>query len=298
MCQSLILRFLSSFVLLFSASHAFALEDDYWGFCKDGKAYSDAALQVPRPAADWVCQAPTADQTGEAVERNSLRCLLDQSANCQVGAGGLMATHGGHNVPREAWYWIPGVTNEFPDVRCECGCFTGDVEVLTDRGPMRMDRAAADATVLGGISMGILDAESGVTKGSRRLTKRDFVVGPEEKPVVHLETTAGRSLTMTDSHPVLIARDGTWQMMRAENLQVGDVLVTGEMGEDSVRALSSYRLPEEQKLVYNFDTQGVNDYEHLIVANGLRVGDLHWQKRLAERDHRAANLLRFAPRKS
>jgi hypothetical protein len=286
---------LSVLSLLFTwSAQSFAADSEYWGFCDGAKAYADAAFTVAKPDADWVCQAPTADQTGEAIERNTLRCLLDQKETCQVGAGGDTAVRGDHNVPRGAWYWIPGATTEYPDVRCECGCFTGDVEVLTHLGPVRMDEAAKKASSLGGLSMAVFGSEAGDFKGSARLKNPDFVVGPEEKPIVHISTASGKTLTLTDSHPMLVRREGNWLMTRAENLVFGDVLMNVNGTEDSVAELSSYLLPESNRLVYNFDTKGKTDYEHIIVANGLRVGDLHWQKRLDEQNHRAENLLKFA----
>lgn len=276
------------------SGHSYAIDNEYWGFCNNGQAYNDAGFTSPKPDADWVCQAPTADQTGEAIERNTLRCLLDQKESCQTNAGGDPGSRGDHNVPRGAWYWIPGATDQYPDVRCECGCFTGDVEVLTHLGPMRMDIVSAKASALGGVSIAVLADETARLKGSSRLRNPDFVVGPEEKPIVHIVTSAGHSLTMTDSHPVLVQRDGSWQMVRAERLAFGDALLDANGGEEKVTELTSYLLPERSRLVYNFDTKGANEYEHIILANGLRVGDLNWQKRLAEQNSRSENLLKFA----
>jgi hypothetical protein len=291
-----IFRFVLWTFCLAWAAAAHAIDGEYWGFCNGTRAYTDAAYTEAKPQADWVCQAPTADAAGEAIERNTLRCLLDQKQSCQLGGGGDAASRGDHNVPRDAWYWIPGATVQYPDVRCQCGCFAGDVEVLTHLGPMRMDEASQKASSLGGLSMAIFTSEQSGVKGSARLRNSDFVVGPEEKPLVHIITAAGKTLSLTDSHPVLVMRAGSWQMLRAEDLSVGDKLMSGTGTEDSVMELTSYRLPEASRLVYNFNTQGKNDYEHIVVANGLRVGDLNWQKRLDERHSRSDNFLKFAPR--
>jgi hypothetical protein len=283
-----------SLLFLSWASLSHAIESEYWGFCNAGKAYNDAGFTSPKSDADWVCQAPTADATGEAIERNTLRCLLDQKESCQLDAGGDPGARGDHNVPRSAWYWIPGATLDYPDVRCECGCFTADVEVLTHLGPMRMDKAAENASSLGGLSMAIFASDHSGYKGSLRLTNKDFVVGPEEKPIVRIMTSSGHTLTMTDAHPVLVLRDDAWQMVRAESLGYGDILMSAKGGEEKVTEVTSYLLPELNRLVYNFDTNGANEYEHIIVANNLRVGDLNWQKRLSEKNSRSENFLKFA----
>lgn len=276
------------------SSNAYSIESEYWGFCKEGKAFNDAGFTSRKPDADWVCQAPTANETGEAIERNTLRCLLDQKQACQVGFGGDPSERGDHNVPGGAWYWIPGASQQHPDVRCECGCFTGDVEVLTHLGPMRMDIVSQNASALGGISVEVLGGETAELKASARLRNPDFVVGPEEKPIVHIVTSADHSLTMTDSHPILVLRNDNWQMVRAEDLNFGDTLMNAAGVEEKVTELTSYLLPDSNRLVYNFDTKGKTDYEHIIVANNLRVGDLNWQKRLDEQKHRTENLLKFA----
>ncbi|MDQ3233855.1 MAG: Hint domain-containing protein [Pseudobdellovibrionaceae bacterium] len=280
-------------LLLTLSASAYGIDNEFWGFCKDGKAFSDAAMTLPKAESDWVCALPTGAETGIHVETSTARCLLDQRENCEFGAGGSGA-RGDHNVPRAAWYWLAGLTADQPDVRCECGCFTGDVKVLTHLGPMRLDEASTKASSLGGISMAVQRDERGGYKGSARLTNKNFVVGPEEKPIVHIATVSGQNLTMTDGHPVLVLRKGNWQMVRAEELVFGDTVMSAEGTEDKVSEITSHLLPESDRLVYNFDTQGKSDYEHIIFANGLRVGDLHWQKRLSEENSRSENLLKFA----
>ena len=99
-----------------------AAPDDEWGFCKGKLAYKEATYTTRKPASDWLCSTPTAKETGDAVTPNTLRCLNGQRRECEIGAGGI-AGRGSHNVPRNAWYWIPGSTLKFPDVRCQCGCF-------------------------------------------------------------------------------------------------------------------------------------------------------------------------------
>lgn len=279
--------------LSLGALATYAVDTEYWGYCREGRAFRDAGYQFPKPEADWVCRAPTADQSGEAIERNTLRCLLDQKENCQIGAGGSLEARGAHNVPLAAWYWIPGAKLEFPDVRCECGCLSGDTEVLSTAGYLRMEELAKRASQNGGLSLAVMAADGEGLQSSPRLFNRDFVVGPEQNPLVHLLTAKQRSLLLTGDHPVLIERNNIWSMIQARDLKAGDQLraVDGQMDEllelKSVLPSAALGAP----LVYNVDTRGMKPFEHIVVANGLHVGDLYWQKRLSERASRIQNLL-------
>ncbi len=293
-------RFLLSmfFVGLFlGASLASAIDSEYWGYCQDERAFRDANYQFPKPEADWVCRAPTADQSGEAIERNTLRCLLDQKENCQVGAGGDLGARGTHNVPLTAWYWIPGAKLEFPDVRCECGCFARGTRIFSSRGYQLIEDLAKQASREGGLSLAVMAARGEGFKESRKLFKRNFVVGPEKNALVSLLTEKSRSLTLTQEHPVLIERGGAQNMVRAVDLKIGDHLLGADGQPDELTELAFVPPPpgEEEQLVYNVDTRGEHPFEHAIYANGIVVGDLYWQKRLSERQNRIRNLLNNAP---
>ncbi len=271
---------------------AYGLDTEYFGYCKDAQAFEDVTLSIRKAIADWVCSAPTAAETGAATERNTLRCLLDQRENCQLDAGGSEGSRGAHVVARGQWYWAAGQSEDFPDVRCECGCFPGDVKILTHLGEMRIDSMSQLASSLGGISAAVIDENTSSYKGSARLTNQDFVVGPENSPLVQVVTSSGKSLRMTDQHPVLVQRNSAWQMVEAAHLRLGDTLRGADGAEETLSEISAYLPAEQDRLVYNFDSRGATDSEHTIIANNIRVGDLNWQKRLSERRSRIANFLK------
>lgn len=279
--------FIASF---FPISPLRALETTYWGYCQDGRAFHDEAYSHPKSEADWVCKAPTAAVTGLAAEANTQRCLLDQKENCQLDAGGSASARGAHDVPRLAWYWAPGFSEAFPDVRCECGCFSGEVPIYTSRGYVPIQSLAASASSWGGLMVAQRGQGEGLWTLSRPLFNLDFVVGPELKPLLRLETRGGRILQLTLSHPLLVLREGRWQMVRAEELEIGDHLLDAAQREDPITSLASLAPEGRPPLVYNFDTGGKSSLEHVILAGGLQVGDLHWQKRLDERKSRLENV--------
>jgi hypothetical protein len=280
--------------LMVTTSHA--ATDDMWGFCQNDRAFADKDFRQPQPAGDWVCTLPTADKTGDETTRNTARCLSGQQSECQLDAGGLSAQPGDHNVPRNAWYFMGGATNNFPEIRCECGCFSGEVKLLTHLGEIQIKQISKEASAIGGISLAVFDERLGRYKGSQRLFNRDFVVGPELKPILEISTEKGRKVALTTTHPVLVRDERLDNMVQARALEVGDKIVGFDNVEDVVTEIKTYQLPKENQNVYNVDTQGSSDYEHVIIANELKMGDLYWQKKLSEKSSRADNIFKSLSR--
>jgi hypothetical protein len=102
-------------------------------------------------------------------------------------------------------------------------------------------------------------------------------VGPEEKPLVVIITKDGRRLGVTEQHAVLIS---TGEMLKAVDLTTDQELVnhTGELvGIERIERIHT------SAPVHNFLTDAELDpYGHLIVAEGLVVGDIMWQNTLAK----------------
>lgn len=279
-------------LLVISHNQVLASTPDSWGYCSDKKAYNDPNFTQPRAEANWVCEAPSAVAAGDQVATNTLRCVSQQKEECVIGAGGDDATVGDHNVPRSAWYGTSSSAGY--DIRCECGCFVGNVKILTHLGDLPIALASRNANSYGGLSVAVFDENLAKYKGSRRLLNRDFVVGPEVKPVVKVLTENGVEIDMTDSHPVLVNRHGQLKMITAKELVNNEVVFDRSGSEDRVTSTMSFALPKDANQVYNFDTKGATLFEHIIVANGLKVGDLYWQKRLSESSQRIENILRLA----
>lgn len=283
--------FTAAFLSLSGTALASSTATNYWGFCKDNLAYSDAAMTVRRGEADWVCAAPAPQDTGDAAEPNTARCVSGQRRECEVGAGGDPAlAQGSRDVPRDAWYWVPGTSDRFPDVRCQCGCFSGDVMILTTSGMLPISKLASSASAVGGYSVATVSNGKSALAASPRLFNKDFTVGPETKDIYNVETESGQSLTMTDSHPVVILTEEGSRMVQAKTLTLGTRLLQADGRQSHVTAISTWQLPFDANKVYNLDTHGKSDADHVIVANGLQVGDLYWQHKLSERASRAANL--------
>ncbi|MDQ3233854.1 MAG: Hint domain-containing protein [Pseudobdellovibrionaceae bacterium] len=248
-------------------------------------------VAVNHPELDYICAYPTVAETGVDKDVNSARCINADKKFCQLGAGGE-AGPGSHHIPQDGWYHRSGISDTFPDVRCQCGCFIGETMITHALGYERIDSLAERSKVR---SIGVLQYSP--TRGisvSKPLSGRDFTVGPEDKEVVRIIGRSGDDLTVTSQHPIFVERKGSWIMIEAEDLKAGDILMKENGNIDAVLALESYLLDTARSNVYNLDTKAQDPEDHIISANGFRVGDIYWQKRLSEEASRVENLLEAA----
>ncbi len=110
------------------------------------------------------------------------------------------------------------------------------------------------------------------------LTIMDIVTGKEEKPCLRITTANGRSLLVTDGHPIC-KNDG---FCLAKELAVGDLIRT-ESGMETVSGIT-----EEQYdgTVYNLklgNTEEQATFGATHYANGILVGDGNMQGYLSEK---------------
>ncbi|ASD66064.1 Hint domain-containing protein [Pseudoalteromonas piscicida] len=99
----------------------------------------------------------------------------------------------------------------------------------------------------------------------------DTTKGPEEKPLIVIKTASGIRLGLTEEHGVLLA---SGKMDVARNLHVGDQLVKED---GSIDIITSLEQGAENQDVYNLLTNSEDEQGHLVIANGLVMGDLYWQ---------------------
>jgi hypothetical protein len=100
-------------------------------------------------------------------------------------------------------------------------------------------------------------------------------------------------IELTQKHPILVVKKGKVEMVQAKSLVVGNVLQSTNGEKISISNLSSRVLPTAENQVYNVNTFGYGGNDHVIVANGFRVGDLAWQNKLSERIQRTENLVKY-----
>jgi len=158
---------------------------------------------------------------------------------------------------------------------CRCGCLAKQTEVFVEQANgaqwVQIDSLPGHEDETNLFSLAANASLSSWDYGTSGLTA--MTIGPEQKPLVWVTTTAGQSIGLTETHGVLLA---TGFMARAEELKVGDALVDIDGVPQKITKID--RRPADGD-VYNVLTDaGLNDKPgHVIFANQLAVGDLYWQ---------------------
>lgn len=145
-------------------------------------------------------------------------------------------------------------------IQIKFGCLAKDTKIrMKDGSEKEICSIREDELVL---------TESG---GGAKVTK--VYHGPEEE-LVYVQTMAGKEIMMTESHPVLVKRNGSRQAIRAGELNGEDIFLTKD-GEETLRYI--YMKPYQDE-VYNLELEG----GETMYANGFLVGDFEMQNRPGE----------------
>ncbi len=240
------------------------------------------------PEADQFCQMPTAKELGLSPE---LRCAEPQDRKCMHEGDPQFSKP--RSIPSYAYFASPGQSET---VRCQCGCFTAEMNLLTSKGWTSIGELAALAN---GQSYQLILPNGGETKNvvlSRPLLRKDFTVGPEYHPVIFIETESRKGVYLTTEHPVLVRTARGEDVVQAQELKVGDVLVQTDGSSSPVSELSRHKIEtvSGENEVYNVDTGAQEMARHFVSAQGLVVGDVVWQNTLSSRKQREDRLLRAA----
>jgi hypothetical protein len=93
---------------------------------------------------------------------------------------------------------------------------------------------------------------------------------------------------------MVVSKSGSYDMVQAKDVAVGDLMVTRDGKESAVTKVETYQLDPASNLVYNVDTKGAQLLDHVVIANGVLTGDIVWQNLLSERSQRIEALLAAA----
>jgi hypothetical protein len=116
----------------------------------------------------------------------------------------------------------------------------------------------------------------------KSLTVVDTATGVEPTPMVRIRDEAGRTLLMTEMHPILVASRG---MVQARALAVGDAVMT-RTGPSKLVSVTRERWDGK---VYNLkvgsgaEKADLGEDQTVLYANGFVVGDGQIQKKYEER---------------
>jgi hypothetical protein len=162
---------------------------------------------------------------------------------------------------------------------CSCGCFSrGTRLAVTDTSGIETEWKPIDTLTATSprFSIWTLAGDSTISEmrfslgGLKRTTK-----GQETSPLIFVTTKNNLHIGLTQEHAVLLA---SGEMVPAEALKVGDLLVNQHGGAERIDKIEHRAISDD---VFNILTDGDSRLSHLILAEGLVVGDLAWQNSLA-----------------
>lgn len=163
---------------------------------------------------------------------------------------------------------------------CPCGCFAMDTVIdVISRRDGKSGEMMAWLLFDNWEQFGVAALQDDARLSDIRLTARDIkqaTVGKENVPIVVLTLSNGRTLRLTEKHPVM---KHTGEMFTAREVTRGTRVLDRDGHPVTITNVKRQR---EEGNVYNFETNGSTLASHIIVAEGVLVGDLAWQNALEE----------------
>ncbi|TAN59166.1 MAG: hypothetical protein EPN26_00410 [Rhodospirillales bacterium] len=200
----------------------------------------------------------------------------------------VQVTVGTGNDARPVFAYITSASNATPDlntatimpIQFRWGCLAGESEITVKR------KGGFEPVPIKDVKIGDVVLANG---------KGDLVeviantIGTEPIPMIRIKTKDGKSLLVTNGHPVVTARG----VVLARHLKPGDVLFKSDSGHTPIAAISSEMYKSQ---VWSLDVATVSTGGRSLdqdgttfYANGLLVGDVKMQnrhERLARQDKR------------
>ena len=161
---------------------------------------------------------------------------------------------------------------------CPCGCFDPNTRLFTENKNLgESDWMSIKDIIQNQESKQLWSLTDDASLLDWKLAPREIrksTHGPEHKPLVYLHTTDGNILGITEEHAALL---WSGEMVAAKNLTIGNKLVSSKGTPSEIKHIERRFINEE---VLNVLTNGKTSASHVILAEGLAVGDLAWQNSL------------------
>ncbi len=157
---------------------------------------------------------------------------------------------------------------------CKCGCFDPDTRISARLNGVVLEVAAGDITQ----QHQLLALESDATRQALHQDYRDINVitkGPEQTPLYRFVLSNGKQLAVTQHHGMVL-NDG--RVIAAKDVTTTDQFIAANGDVVAIDAIDRVSIDTD---VVNFETHGDSDLNHIIVAEGVLVGDLVWQNQRA-----------------
>jgi hypothetical protein len=201
------------------------------------------------------------------------------SARCQAVTNSAKNEEGCINAEEHSYAISHGVivhcVGEDIVSACPCSCFDSSTNILsTDENGNYTWLNVTEFKA--GKSVVTLSEESTVSDLTLKNNTTSYKTqGLDAKPLLVLESEDGNILKVTGDHGVLLA-DG--RMIAAKDLKVDDSFIS--FPGQPVKVQKITRAPASGGEVHNILVDTKLKQEHLVIANGIVVGDLLWQNSL------------------
>lgn len=164
---------------------------------------------------------------------------------------------------------------------CTCGCFQEGTKIDAFNLAFAGDQQVNIEDIVRGAAaqQAAANFEVYAVTGDSRRSLLDYeprsvsvvTEGEESKPLVLITTESGKTVGLSRQHGVLLANG---KMIIAGNLKKHHKLLNKE---GTVERIASIKEGPVGEVVYNLMTDAETENGHLVVANGLVLGDLYWQ---------------------
>lgn len=154
---------------------------------------------------------------------------------------------------------------------CKCGCFEASTLISTvEEGDIAIKSLSTKHSVAALNETASLSNISLTPMNVSLVTK-----GKEATPLYVFSMSNGTVLKLTQHHGVLLA-DG--RMISAKEVTLKDQMLTADGQTVNVVGIERAMTKDD---VYNFETSGFSKNHHIVVAEGILVGDVVWQNQFA-----------------
>ena len=251
-------------------------DDGRYGPCSSYIPPRECTAILPAVADRFDVECKAADETGCTNRLTEAQCLIVNEEVYGQGAIDDSAYAWLNENHRCAIAYDAGDGNGYHvQAVCRSGCFAEDTQILTASNPDGLTASKPAARITGEDVLVAMADEASVD--DVKLVARTIHVpnhGPEVLPLFVFTLSSGAKLRVTEHHPMVLA-DGT--IVWASNVKPKALF----MGIDGVpvRVVSIGRELTTGE-VYGFETHSDTRIGHVIVAEGVLVGDLELQDEL------------------
>jgi len=239
-------------------------------------AHAQCPAAIPNPADTTAVMCFTVNKPIEQRCASPIDPTQCDRLNSTAFGGGLLTLDGYNYLQSIGFcsilsFFPPTVILDF----CPRGCFAADTQLLSSIGSDgEADYVKAASVVPNSPLMSMADEASlGEVLLAPQSVKR-IVVGPEDPQLFVFTLANGHTLRVTQHHPMVLD-DGTIIEARKVTKKMSFVGLDGQ----SV-AVTKITRAKPAADVFSFETAGTTQLSHIIVAEGVLVGDLKIQNEL------------------